>query len=127
MASIHDNENEGPQVANWDRHLQVYPGNERPRMSERLSSSGLETLSSPSYDQTLFEGMRSPGLDSIAGYEKPIDFHDGTTLGSTAMPKERRYCGLPVKWLIAIMVAVFCILVALSVSLGVTLSRKGSG
>ena len=130
MTSVHDNDNEGPQVANWDRHLQVSPRSERPRTLERLSSGGIETLSSPSCDNTLFEGMRSPGLDSLAGYEKPIQpyyTHDRNILVSSALPKVKRICGIPIKWLAIGTVALSCVLLALGVALGVTLSRKASG
>ena len=125
--SVHDNDSEGPQVANWDHHLQVSPRSERPRTLERLSSGGIETLSSPSCDNTLFEGMCSPGMDSLAGYEKPVQPYYPDTLVSSASPKEKRICGILINWLIVGTIALSCVLVTLGVALGVTLSRKASG
>ena len=130
MASIQENDIDGPQVADWDHHLQVSPRGEHPRMLERLSSGGIETLSSPSCNNKLSEDMHSPGLESVAGYEKsiqPANPHEGKTLASSASPKDRRICGVPFKWLMVCIVALCCIFVALGVALGTTLPRKASG
>ena len=129
MASRPEMNSEGPEVANWDHYLQPSPRSDHSCLNGRLSSGNIETLSSPSCDRTLFGSQISPGVDSLEdGKYNGAFFDQSGGVSEQPFPKQgNRVCGIPRRWLIAMVGALICILIVVGVVLGISLSKKGEG
>ena len=122
-------DSEGPEVVSWGQYLQLCPRDEQAGMIRRLSSDGIETLSSPSCENTLIGSQSSPAIDSTYSQdrqkqESSIGIDEKSSPGGQA--RNKRYCGMSKAMLIVASTLLLGVLVSLGVALGVTLSRKST-
>ena len=128
MAAPPESPNDSSQVGYWEHRRQMSPQSAESRTM--VSTDRNDASIAPSWDNRRFDGMTSPGTESMdynEKYKKPIIVSVEEAAGNTHPPESKKLWGIRRAWVVLVLIAAACIAIALGVALGVTLGRNHSG